>query len=100
MNRQIALITLIGLVMFGPRSWAELVVEVTHGQDDAIPIAVVPFSSAQEAAATFDVAQLVSDDLARSGRFKSMARKDMIEQPHMGANIAFDDWRRLNNDYI
>jgi TolB protein len=29
-----------------------------------------------------------------------MARTDMIEQPHMGANIAFDDWRRLNNDYI
>jgi TolB protein len=100
MNRQIALITLIGLVMLCPRSWAELVVEVTHGQDDAIPIAIVPFSSAQEAAATFDVAQLVSDDLARSGRFKSMARKDMIEQPHIGANIGFDDWRRLNNDYI
>jgi TolB protein len=100
MNRQIALITFIGLVMLGPRSWAELVVEVTHGQDDAIPIAIVPFSSAQEAAATFDVAQLVSDDLARSGRFKSMARKDMIEQPHIGANIGFDDWRRLNNDYI
>jgi TolB protein len=100
MNRQLALITLIGFVMFCPRSWAELVVEVTHGQDDAIPIAIVPFSSAQEAAATFDVAQLVSDDLARSGRFKSMARKDMIEQPHIGANIGFDDWRRLNNDYI
>jgi TolB protein len=100
MNRQLALITLIGFVMFCPRSWAELVVEVTHGQDDAIPIAIVPFSSAQEAAATFDVAQLVSDDLARSGRFKSMARKDMIEQPHTGANIGFDDWRRLNNDYI
>ena len=51
-------------------------------------------------AASFDVAQLVSDDLARSGRFKTMERKDMIEQPHTGANIAFDDWRRLNNDYI
>jgi TolB protein len=100
MNRQLALIALLGFVMFCPRSWAELVVEVTHGQDDAIPIAVVPFSSAQEAAATFDVAQLVSDDLARSGRFKSMARKDMIDQPHIGANIGFDDWRRLNNDYI
>jgi TolB protein len=43
---------------------------------------------------------VVSDDLARSGRFRSMDRKDMIEQPHTGANIGFDDWRRLNNDYI
>ena len=82
------------------RGWAELVVEVTKGQDDAIPIAIVPFNSPTEAAASFDVAQLVSDDLARSGRFKSMARTDMIEQPHMGANITFDDWRRLSNDYI
>jgi TolB protein len=87
------------LLLCGP-SRAELVVEVTKGQDDAIPIAIVPFNSEAEAAASFDVAQLVSDDLARSGRFKSMARRDMIETPHTGANIGFDDWRRLNNDYI
>jgi TolB protein len=24
----------------------------------------------------------------------------MIDQPHVGTNIGFDDWRRLNNDYI
>jgi len=100
MNRQLALLALIGLAMVCPRAGAELLVEVTHGQDDAIPIAIVPFSSADEAAVSFDVAQVVSDDLARSGRFKSMARKDMIEQPHTGAAIGFDDWRRLNNDYI
>jgi TolB protein len=100
MNRPLALLALIGLMMVCPWSRAELVVEITKGQDDAIPIAIVPFNSPTEAAASFDVAQLVGDDLARSGRFKSMARTDMIEQPHMGANIAFDDWRRLNNDYI
>ncbi len=100
MNRPHVLVAMIGLLVLCPRSWAELVVEVTKGQDDAIPIAIVPFNSPTEAAASFDVAQLVGDDLARSGRFKSMARTDMIEQPHMGANIAFDDWRRLNNDYI
>ncbi len=100
MNRQLAVVALIGLVMFCPRTWAELVVEVTHGQEDAIPIAIVPFNSPEEAAASFDVAQLVSDDLTRSGRFKTMARNDMIDQPHVGTNIGFDDWRRLNNDYI
>jgi TolB protein len=100
MNKPLMALALIGFMMVCPRSWAELVVEITKGQDDAIPIAIVPFNSPTEAAASFDVAQLVSDDLARSGRFKSMARTDMIEQPHMGANIAFDDWRRLNNDYI
>ena len=47
---------------------AEFVVEITRGQSEAIPIAVVPFSSPQETAASFDVADLVSDDLTRSGR--------------------------------
>jgi len=88
----------LGLTSLATR--AAFVVEVTRGQTEAIPIAVVPFSSAEAAAASFDVAQLVSDDLARSGRFNAMDRKDMIDQPHTGANIAFDDWRRLNNDYI
>ena len=31
---------------------------------------MVPFASAELSAASFDVAQLVSDDLARSGRFE------------------------------
>jgi TolB protein len=91
---------LIAAALFFPRAHAELVVEITNGQAEAIPIAVVPFGSVEETAASFDVAQLVSDDLVRSGRFKSMDRKDMIEQPHTGANIGFDDWRRLNNDYV
>ena len=101
MNKLVARAALIGFLWFCPRLWAgELVVEVTKGQADAIPIAVVPFSTPEAAAASFDVAQLVGDDLARSGRFRSMDRKDMIERPHTGANIAFDDWRRLSNDYI
>src|ERR1700735_5202436 len=101
MNKQLVCVALLAVSLMWPwRAHGEFVVEVTKGQTEAIPLAVVPFASAQLAAASFDVAQLVSDDLARSGRFKTMDRKDMIEQPHSGANIGFDDWRRLNNDYI
>jgi TolB protein len=99
MNKPLCLMFML-CVLFCPRTWAELVVEITNGQAEAIPIAVVPFSSVEEAAASLDVAQVVSDDLARSGRFKTMDRKDMIEQPHTGAGINFDDWRRLSNDYM
>jgi TolB protein len=100
MSKQLQFMAVIGFFLICPRAWAEFVVEVTRGQEQAIPIAVVPFSSAEAAAASFDVAQLVSNDLARSGRFKPMDRKDFIDEPHTGASIAFDDWRRLNNDYI
>src|SRR6202162_378070 len=101
MNKQLACWALLAMSVIGPwRAHAEFVVEVTKGQTEAIPIAVASFASPALAAASFDVAQLVSDDLARSGRFKTMDRKDMIDQPHSGDNIAFDDWRRLNNDYM
>jgi TolB protein len=101
MNKQLVCVALLAVSLMCPwRAHGEFVVEVTKGQTEAIPLAVVPFASAQLTAASFDVAQLVSDDLARSGRFRTMDRKDMIDQPHSGANVAFDDWRRLNNDYI
>jgi TolB protein len=100
MYKLFSCLAVLALTLACPLVHAEFVVEVTKGQTEAIPIAVVPFASAELSAASFDVAQLVSDDLARSGRFKTMDRKDMIEQPHTGANIGFDDWRRLNNDYM
>src|SRR5471032_1422402 len=101
MHKLFSCLAVLVLIWACPFAYAsEFIVEVTKGQTEAIPIAVVPFASAEAAAASFDVAQLVSDDLARSGRFKAMDRKDMIEQPHSGAHIGFDDWRRLNNDYI
>ena len=92
----LVLMVCLGLAERG--SAGEFVVEVTRGQDNAVPIAIVPFAAA--GAADLDVAQVVSNDLARSGRFKAMDRKDMVEEPHAGANISFDDWRRLGNDYI
>lgn len=89
---------LLALWLLCPSAWADLIVEVTKGQSEAIPIAIVPFTL--PSTGFFDVSQVVSDDLVRSGRFRSMDRKDMIEQPHTGAAVSFDDWRRLSNDYI
>lgn len=100
MHKLLSCLTVLVLILACRLARAEFVVEVTKGQTEAIPIAVVPFASAEVTAASFDVAQLVSDDLARSGRFRTMDRKDMIDQPHTGAKIGFDDWRRLNNDYM
>jgi TolB protein len=100
MNKRFSSLLAIGFLLFCSRTWAQLVVEITKGQAEAIPIAIVPFGSPGSATAPFDVAQLVSSDLARSGRFNTTDRKDMVEQPHTGAAISFDDWRRLNNDYI
>ncbi len=100
MNKAFSVLVLLAGLALAQRSPAEFVVEVTRGQDNAIPIAIVPFAAADATDGALDVAQVVSNDLARSGRFKAMDRKDMVEQPHTGTGITFDDWRRLGNDYI
>ena len=79
---------------------AQFVVEITRGQAEAIPIAVVPFASPEVTRDSFDVAQLADDDLARSGRFRTMARRDMVDQPHNGTTLVVDDWKRLGTDYV
>jgi TolB protein len=98
MNKLCSVLLLIVCLGLAEESSADFVVEVTRGQDNAVPIAIVPFADA--GTADVDVAQVVSNDLARSGRFKAMDRKDMVEQPHTGASITYDDWRRLGNDYV
>lgn len=95
----LALWLMAGLAAYAAPARAEFVVQITRGQDTAIPIAIVPFA-APPGASPFDVAGLVAHDLDGSGRFKSMDRRDMIDLPHVGAEISFDEWRRLNDDYI
>jgi TolB protein len=71
----------------------ELEIDITQGADRPLPIAVVPFRSA--GALPEDVATVVSDDLARSGRFDPMGVASMPGQPAALTEINFQDWRNV-----
>jgi TolB protein len=88
------------LALIGPAAHAQLVIEITRGQENAVPIAIVPFGWESAGAAPFDVAEVVAADLRRSGRFEPLDRKDMIDRPTVGAQIRFQDWRYLKSDFI
>lgn len=79
---------------------ADLVVEITKGLNDAIPIAVVPFAAPGPLKPPVDIAEVISNDLSRSGRFAPMDRRDMIAQPSAGEDIQFNDWRMLKSNFI
>lgn len=80
---------------------AELVIEITRGVTAAVPIAVVPFGwDAEGSAPGVDVAQVVATDLASSGRFEPMPRRQMIETPTSGAEVDFQDWRMQNTQIL
>lgn len=87
-------------VLAAPIADAELRIEISQGVDQAVPIAVVPFGWAGSGAAPFDVAGLVSADLARSGRFTSLAPKDMLERPTRGRDVDFGDWRIMGVEVV
>lgn len=85
--------TLLALLLISAGLRAELQIEITAGVDKAVPIAVVPFGWAGAGAPPQDAAAIVAADLARSGRFAPMDRKDMLQRPTTGTEVDFGDWK-------
>lgn len=82
-----------------PSAWAQLEFTVTGGGEGALPIAIVPFAANE---GLTDVAQVIDDDLKRSGMFRTLPRTDMLERPSQPTQVNFDNWRStgINNVVI
>lgn len=81
-------------------AWAQLRIEITSGVTDPIPIAIVPFARSVPGDGGLDVAGIVQRDLEGTGRFRAMARADMIETPSRAGDVVLADWRTARNDYL
>jgi TolB protein len=79
---------------------AQLQVDILQGVSDPIPIAIVPFTKASPADGGLDVADVVQKDLASSGRFKTMPRTQMRNQPTRSQDVILADWKADGNDYV
>jgi TolB protein len=81
--------------------WAsELVIEITQGVDNPVPIAVVPFHWSGEKALPQDVAQIIDADLERSGQFKALKRSLMLSFPYQADDVYYRDWSYLATEYL
>lgn len=78
----------------------ELTIEITSGADNATPIAIVPFRWQGQGVLPEDVAQIVQDDLQRSGQFKPLARGSMLSMPWQKKEVFFRDWRVSGVEYL
>jgi TolB protein len=65
-----------------------------------VPIAVVPFGWQGSGPPAFDVAGVVSNDLASSGRFAPVPTRDMVSRPTQAQQVNFQDWRLLKANYL
>ena len=95
----IVLLALSGLFA-GQAAAQSLNVDIVGGLKTATPIAVVPFAQPGVAPLPTDVADVIRNDLNRSGKFRSLAKSDIVEFPAKGADIKFATWRLLKQDFI
>lgn len=88
------------LLLAAVPSHAELRIEITRGVSEAVPITVVPFAFEGAGTPGVDVAAVIEADLAFSGRFAPMARRDMVTRPTRPEEVRLEDWRLLKTDIV
>jgi TolB protein len=91
---------LVAAFVVGPVSAQSLNVDIVGGLKTATPIVVVPFAQAGGAPLPTDIADVIRNDFNRSGKFRSLAKSDIVESPTRGSDIKFATWRLLKQDYI
>lgn len=91
------LLSLLLLVCVSPVQ-AALEITVTGGDTAPLPIALVQFAPNPDV--PLDVAQVVENDLVRSGRFKALPRGSMPERPTAPQQINHASWRGVGIDNL
>jgi TolB protein len=79
---------------------ALLTIEITKGADTGQPVAVVPFAWEGPGAPPQVVSDIVTANLARSGRFQVLPKKDYVSRPHEDKQVVFKDWRVLKAEAL
>lgn len=86
------------LLPFAAGAQQGLEIDIVGGNASAVPIAVIPMPGPPTLQT--DVAKVIASDLNRSGAFRSLPDKDIVERPTRGSEINFPTWAALNQDYI
>jgi len=75
---------------------AQLIIEITGGGANQIPIAVLPFAG--ESALPQSLTEIVEHDLVRSGRFRTLFVGGVSPLPAEPAQVNFADWKHRSAD--
>lgn len=95
----ITALLLLGLTL--PTTSPAFEIVIDQGIENALPIAIVPFDWNQSATTPpEDVAEVVRQDLMRSGRFNAIPPNDMPSKPTAFGDINFSDWRRIGMENV
>lgn len=99
MRKLLVIFSLVSLLLTAAAQ-AELTIEITEGIKRR-PVAVVPFGwQGNSPDMPLDIAQVISSDLVRSGRFSTIPVGDMLQKPTSGVDMDFDDWSILGVEAV
>jgi TolB protein len=85
-------------VLVSSHARAILTIDIVGGRESALPIAIATFGwPVGSAPPATDVAQIVRDNLRRSGRFDPLPPHLMPTHPTALEQVRFDDWRMLGS---
>jgi TolB protein len=98
--KKLATLLFVATLGLAAPAFAQLRLTITSGVTDPIPVAIVPFAAVSPTGNPLDVAQVIERDLQSSGRFKPMARTDMIGKPTRAAEVDTATWKQMRNDYV
>ncbi|MEE8365506.1 MAG: Tol-Pal system beta propeller repeat protein TolB [Gammaproteobacteria bacterium] len=82
-------------------AFGALIIEITEGVEGALPVAVVPFDTSELATKPpADVAEIIANDLNRSGVFKALERNELVARPNYSAQVQYPRWRAAGVEYL
>jgi TolB protein len=91
--------SLFSLIIAAP-SFAQIAIQIDRGYDNPKKIAVVPFGRGPNVPTNEEIADIVSFDLARSGQFAPIDKRNMLSQPTRQDQVFYRDWKVLGADYL
>lgn len=102
MSRLAALALAASLMLLASAAQAQrLEIDIVDGNAAALPIAVVPFEYLGSGATPdTDIAAIVRANLNRSGSFRALAERDIVEKPIRAVDVNYATWRLLRQDFL
>ena len=99
MRKPVIFLALLSILVTGV-AHAELDIVITEGIKRR-PVAIVPFGwEGGGGTVPLDVAEVISSDLTRSGRFAPTPVENMLQTPTSGVQVDFDDWSILGVEAV
>jgi TolB protein len=81
--------------------YAVISIEITDGVEGAIPMSVVSFDGASlNPRLGVDIAQIITNNLNRSGVFKILKSADNPAEPHFSKDVSYSEWRAIGQEYL